>query len=124
MLDLMPIIIGAVGGGMRSLIGYLKAHFKHQEKFHIGKFGFASFLGAGVGASIEYFRASPSNIEIIVAAIAGVVVIDELLQAILLHRPRGKVAKPGKPPKPEKPAKPIKPAKPGKPAKPPNQTNP
>jgi len=96
MIEPFSILVGAVGGAVRSLVGYMKAHFKHHERFNPGKFVFAVILGSGVGGAIEFFRASATSLEIIIAAIAGVVVIDEILQAIFLRRSKEAAANGGK----------------------------
>ena len=96
MYDVLAIAIGATAGVLRALIGYIKAHLKHGEGFSVPKFGFTTLLGAAVGGATELIRISPSRVEIIIVSIAGVVVIDEVLQALFLRRPKSPAAKPAK----------------------------
>ena len=82
------ILIGATGGLVRNIIGYLKARMKHRESFNPLKFVAAISWGAIVGVVLTYLEHGRAlafaPLEVVLIAVAGTVIIDELLQAIFL----------------------------------------
>lgn len=87
------ILIGTVGGLIRNLIGYIKAKLKHKEGFSLGKFAAAVTWGSIVGGVLMYlehgYARSFAPIEVVLIAVAGTVIIDEILQAVFLRSRSG-----------------------------------
>lgn len=93
------ILIAATGGLVRNLIGFIKARMKHGDNFHPVKFVGTIIWGGIIGAVLTFFEQGYAlrfaTLEIILIAVAGTVVIDELLQAIFLRQKGGALSKAG-----------------------------
>jgi len=93
MVEYELILIGTVGGIIRNLIGFLKAKLKHHEKFRPAKLVAALSWGTGVGIVLTYLKQGYAldlaPFEIVLIAIAGTVMIDELLQAVFSRSKSG-----------------------------------
>ena len=85
--ELTPIVIGCVAGAARGFVGYVKARLKHGEGFSMGKFSTTIVIAGAVGGAANYFQMLPDLLTVAVA-IAGTVLIGELLQAIFLRKPK------------------------------------
>jgi len=90
MVEYELILIAAVGGIVRNFVGFLKAKLKHGEHFNPGKFIAALTWGGIVGFLLTYlehgYALEFAPFEVVLLAVGGTVLIDELLQAAFIHK--------------------------------------
>ena len=83
------LLFGALGGLIRNFIGYIKAKLKHREAFSSTKFIVTIVWGAIMGAVLSYYQTSRmmyfQPLEIVLLVFAGIVILDEVFQAIFLR---------------------------------------
>lgn len=88
--DYQIILIAATGGLVRNVVGFLKARRRHGAKYKPTKLIITLVWSAVVGAILAYLAQGRAlafaPLEIVLMAVAGTVLLDELFQGIILKR--------------------------------------